>query len=67
MDTTTPLNQLEAGRLRTEAEDRHGKKLKYRQLIGYSPEQIAARYGFRARDVAEMAGRENGKVRGKGE
>jgi hypothetical protein len=59
MDVTTPLGQLEAGRLRTELEYKHDKRIKYRQLIGYSPEQIGSRFGIRPREVAEMAGREN--------
>lgn len=61
MDTTTPLTQFEAGRVRNELEIRHNKKLKYAQLYKYSPEQIANRYGFRPREVAEMAGREDDK------
>jgi hypothetical protein len=59
-DTTTPLNQIEAGRVKTEVEDKHGKKIKYRFLVGYTPEQIAARFGYKAIDVAKMAGRQNG-------
>ena len=59
MDISTPLNQLEAGRAKTEAEYKLGKKIKYRELYGYTPEQIGARFGIRPRDVAEMAGREN--------
>jgi hypothetical protein len=60
-DTTTPLSQLEAARVKTEAEEKHNKKLKYRQLIGYTPSQVAARFGYKAEEVAKMAGRENGK------
>lgn len=60
MDITTPLGQLEAARVKTEAEEKHNKKLKYRQLIGYSPTAIAARFGLRAEEIAKMAGRENG-------
>jgi hypothetical protein len=41
MDTTTPLNQIEAGRVRTELERIKNARPKYRELIGYSPEQIA--------------------------
>ncbi len=63
MNTKTPLTQFEAGRLRNELQIKHNKKLKYSELYKYSPEQIAARYGFRAREVAEMAGRENGEER----
>ena len=59
-DTNTPLNQLEAGRLKTELEMKHDKRLKYRELVKYTPEQIAARFGFKAIDVARMAGRDNG-------
>ena len=59
-DTTSPLTQIEAGRVKTEVEDKHGKKIKYRFLVGYSPEQVAARFGFKANDIAKMAGRENG-------
>jgi hypothetical protein len=58
-DTKTPLTQWEASRVKTEFEDRHGKRIKYRYLVGYSPEQVAARFGVRAVEVAKMAGREN--------
>lgn len=58
MDTTTPLTQFEAGRVRNELWIRHNKKLKYSELYRYTPEQIASRYGFKPRDIAEMAGRE---------
>lgn len=60
MDTNTPLTQFEAGRVKTEMELKYNKKVKYRELYGYSPEQIGSRYGIRSRDVAEMAGRLNG-------
>ncbi len=62
IDTTSPLKQLEAARLKTEFEDKFGKRLKYRVLIGYSPEQVAARFGVKAADVAKMAGRANEPV-----
>jgi hypothetical protein len=64
-DTTTPLNQLEAGRVKTEIEEKHGKKIKYRLLVGYSPEQVAARFGYKANEIARYAGRENGNEKGK--
>lgn len=60
MDTSSPLSQFEAGRVKTEMEIKHNKKVKYRELYGYSPEQIGSRYGIRPREVAEMAGRQNG-------
>ena len=63
-DVTSPLNQLEAGRVKTEAEEKYGKKIKYRYLVGYTPEQVAARFGFKANDVAKMAGRSNGTEKG---
>ena len=63
-DVSTPLNQIEAGRVKTEVEEKHGQKIKYRYLVGYSPEQIAARFGFRAQEVAKMAGRDNGTQKG---
>ena len=64
-DTKTPLTQWEASRVKTEFEDKHAKKIKYRYLVGYSPEQIAARFGVRAFEVAKMAGRENEPEKGK--
>ena len=57
MDTNTPLTQFEAGRVKNEMELKHDKKIKYRELYGYSPDIIAARFGFRPREIAEMAGR----------
>lgn len=60
-DTKSPLTQWEASRVKTEFEDKYGKKIKYRMLVGYSPEAIAGRFGVKAIDVAKMAGRENGK------
>lgn len=63
-DTKTPLTQWEASRAKTEFEDKHGKRIKYRFLVGYSPEQIAARFGLRAVEVAKMAGRENEMEKG---
>ena len=60
-DTKSPLTQWEASRVKTEYEDKYGKRVKYRYLVGYSPEQVAARFGVRANDIAKMAGRENGK------
>ena len=59
MDTTSPLSQFEAGRVKNEMEYQFKKRLKYRELFGYSPDQIGSRFGIRPRDVAEMAGREN--------
>lgn len=61
MDNETPLTQWEAARVITELEEKHNKKVKYRQLVGYSPKQVAARLGFRADEIAKMAGRVNGK------
>lgn len=58
-DTKTPLTQWEASRVKTEFEDKYGKRIKYRVLVGYSPEQIAARFGAKANDIAKMAGRDN--------
>ena len=60
MDTKTKISPLEAGRVKTEMEWKHGKKIKYRELVGYTPEQVGSRYGIRPREIAEMAGRENG-------
>jgi len=61
MDLKNPLTQWEAARVKTEFEDKFGKKLKYRVLVGYSPVQIGARFGVKAEDIAKMAGRQNGK------
>jgi len=61
MDLKNPLTQWEAARVITEYEDKYGKKVKYRVLVGYSPVQIGARLGVRPEDIAKMAGRNNGK------
>jgi len=64
IDTATPLNQTEAGRVKTEFERIHKANLKYRVLIGYSPRQIAEgvksifSITIKPEDVARYAGRE---------
>jgi hypothetical protein len=57
-DTTTKLNQLEAGRVKTEMERKYGKRILHRELWGYSPEQVAERVNVKAEEIARMAGRE---------
>jgi len=54
MDTKNPLTQWEAARVITEYEDKYGKKVKYRVLVGYSPVQIGARLGVRRNNGKEM-------------
>lgn len=61
IDITTPLTQLEAGRVKTEIETIHGKKIKYRFLTGFSPEKIASTLTavkVKPEDIARYAGRE---------
>lgn len=60
MDTETKLNQLEAGRVKTEFETKYGVKIKYRVLVGYSPKEVADRLTtvkVKAEEVAKAAGR----------
>jgi hypothetical protein len=61
MDTTTPLSQPEAGRVKTEIERIHSKNVKYRMLIGYTPKEVAERLTtikVKAEDIARYAGRD---------
>jgi DNA-directed RNA polymerase specialized sigma24 family protein len=57
-EASKPLSQLEAGRVKTEIQQKHDKKVLYRELYGYTPEQVAARFGLRVKEVIEMAGRQ---------
>ena len=62
IDTKSPLSQQEAGRVKTEIERIHKRNMKYRLLVGYSPEQIAEglhlEVKIKPEDVARYAGRE---------
>lgn len=67
MDTSKRLNQIEAGRVKTELETKFNIRVLYRRLLSYSPLEISK--NLRVKDVtplviAEMAGREKEKTNG---
>lgn len=57
LDTSTPLTDREAGRVKTELEQKKGKRLKLRELTKYSPAEIAQAHKLIAGEIARMAGR----------
>lgn len=56
MDIKTPLNSREAGQVKTVFEDKN-VKIKYRELLNFSPETIARRLKVKAEEIARAAGR----------
>lgn len=61
LDLQTSLTQTETGRIVTKMRER-GIRLKYRELIGFSPIEAAnistcKRYSLTAKAIAEAAGR----------
>lgn len=56
MDIKTPLTDREAGRVRTMLE-RRGRYIKLRELIAFSPADIAEQFKLNAQDIARFAGR----------
>lgn len=63
MDTTTPLTDREAERVRTVLKQRKGKELLLRELRMFSPEEIAKTFNLNAGEVARMANRKNEEKR----
>lgn len=62
IDTQTRLTQIEAGKIVTHFRGK-GKRIKYRELIGFSPEEAsktssAKKFELSAVDIAKAAGRE---------
>ena len=57
-DTSKPLTDREADRLKTELEARN-TYAKLRELRNYSPSHLAGTLGLEAAEIARMAGREN--------
>ena len=61
MDTSTPLSQIEAGRIITIMRGK-GIRMKYRELMGFSPAEISKlpvgiKNRLKADDIALAAGR----------
>lgn len=56
-DINAPLTDREAGRVKTELEQKKGKRLKLRELTKYSPAEIAQAHKLIAGEIARMAGR----------
>jgi len=54
---TTPLTDREAGRVKTLLLKRKGKAIVLRELIMFTPEEIAREHGLNAAEVARFAGR----------
>lgn len=52
-----PLTDREAGRLKTNLEQKKGVRLKYREIIGFSPDDIAKQHKLNASEIARYAGR----------
>lgn len=60
LDIQTPLTDREAGRVRTLLELKKGKVLKLRQLVTFSPAEIAKNNaGIQAGEIARYAGRKD--------
>lgn len=57
LDVTTPLTDREAGRVKTELEQKKGKRLKLRELTKFSPADVAKAHNLIAGEIARMAGR----------
>lgn len=63
IDITTELTDREAQRVMTVLEQKKGRRLKLRELRGFSPADIAMTHKLNAREIARMANRkEIGKV-----
>ena len=54
---TTPLTDREAGRVKTLLLKRKGKAIVLRELIMFTPEEIAKEHGLNAAEIARFAGR----------
>ena len=54
---TAPLTDREAGRVKTLLLKRRGKAIVLRELILFSPEEIAKEHGLNAAEIARFAGR----------
>lgn len=62
---TTPLTDREAGRVKTMLLKRKGRDILLRELIMFTPEEIAREHGLNAAEIARFAGREaEAKVKG---
>lgn len=62
---TTPLTDREAGRVKTLLLKRKGKTVVLRELVLFSPEEIAKEHGLNAAEIARFAGRTTeAKVKG---
>jgi hypothetical protein len=56
----TPLTDREAGRVKTMLKQKNGRELKLRELIMFSPAEIAkAHEGINAGEIARFAGRKD--------
>ncbi len=54
---TTPLTDREAGRVKTLLLKRKGKNIVLRELIMFTPEEIAKEHGLNQSEIARFAGR----------
>lgn len=62
---TAPLTDREAGRVKTLLLKRKGKVIVLRELILFTPEEIAKEHGLNAAEIARFAGRTTeAKVKG---